>query len=228
MAKRKRSVAARRKAAAPPQLFPVNAVWCAPKRLGGIDSTQTCMCDDGHEYVVKLDVPDRFAAHNDWFCSSLARRVGLPGPAFNPVRHTDGRVWFGSQWIAGEIPDWWLHVSSGGIPFAVLADDWARIYAFDLFINNTDRHLRNFMVINTGGTYTLHALDYGRAWLHNGMPIPALPLPPLCKTVLSHRVIRATLNTLFSIPAATQVLDAIGRFNFKKLEEYCMIKTKTG
>ena len=175
------------------------------------------MCDDGHEYVVKLDVPDRFAAHNDWFCSSLARRVGLPGPAFNPVRHTDGRVWFGSQWIAGEIPDWWLHVSSGGIPFAVLADDWARIYAFDLFINNTDRHLRNFMVINTGGTYTLHALDYGRAWLHNGMPIPALPLPPLCKTVLAHRVIRATLNTLFSIPAATQVLDAIGAVQLQEI-----------
>ena len=87
----------------------------------------------------------------------------MRGPAFNPVRHTDGRVWFGSQWVVGEVPDRWLHAASGAIPFAPLNDDWSRIYAFDLFINNTDRHLRNFMVLNTAGAYSLNALDYGRA-----------------------------------------------------------------
>jgi hypothetical protein len=167
------------------------------------------MCDDGYEYAVKLDAPDRFAAHNEWFCSNLAHRAGVQHPAFNPVSHVDGRVWFGSQWIAGEIPDWWNQVVAGAIAFPEVADDWSRIFAFDLFINNTDRHLRNFFVLKDGATHRMYTMDYSRAWFHNGFPPSSLPLRPTCKTILAHRWIRTNLGAAFNIAAALSALDAI-------------------
>jgi hypothetical protein len=74
MAKKQKSVAKRGVKSAPAQLFPINAQWCGPKNLGGVDCTQTCVCDDGYEYAVKIDAPDRYAAYNEWFCSDFKQQ----------------------------------------------------------------------------------------------------------------------------------------------------------
>jgi hypothetical protein len=99
---------------ASPQLFPLKAIWCGPHGLGSVDCVDGCFCENGHGYVIKTDNPHALVPHSEWFCSHLAQRCGLHGPGFAAVEHTNGNVWFGSQWVIGAIKDWWLSAHSGG------------------------------------------------------------------------------------------------------------------
>jgi hypothetical protein len=95
----------------------------------------------------------------------------------------DGTLVFGSRWEGGVLPDtpipsvppWVLMVQSGTIPIADIRVALTRIYAFDLFIHNTDRHPRNFLVRSQRSGHAVLAFDYSRAWICNGFPLPSLP-----------------------------------------------------
>ena len=199
MEKRQRALGGQR------QLFPISALWCGPQRLGGRDCTQVCSCDDGFKYAVKLDVPDKSVAHNEWFCSNLAYMSGLNQVTFNPIIHTDGRVWFGSQWMDGELPDGWTHIKTSA-DFANLTEQWTKIFVFDLFINNPDRHLKNFFVSRDGSTLKMYTLDYSRSWFFSNFPPAKLPLPQNCNTILWHRWIRQRWHPVFDLAAAESSL----------------------
>jgi hypothetical protein len=194
----------RRAQVAPRQLFPIRALWCGPRNLGGVDCNEVCRCEDGYEYAVKRSVPNKFVAHSEWFCSRLAQHVNIRHIQFNQVRHTDGDTWFGSQFMNGEVKDWWLSVD-----FSDIVEDWSRIYSFDLFINNDDRHLGNFFVVKLPEGHRAHAIDYSRAWMCGIFPPPPLPMDPTCNTILAHRYIRQQFKPVFNLSAANEVLDRI-------------------
>ncbi|MBS0410325.1 MAG: hypothetical protein JSR86_10455 [Proteobacteria bacterium] len=131
--------------------------------------------------------------------------VGLASP---PVRIVDvnGVLAFGSRWETGHEPDgWWLKAKSGEIDFASLAPTLSRILAFDLFVHNDDRHLKNYIVRAQRTGVALLAFDYSRAWLWHGFPPPSLPFP-LCATVQAHRFLKQEFGDFLSADDVAHVL----------------------
>lgn len=168
---------------AQPQLVPIEAWFCGPIDTGTADASDGCFCRDNTGWVIKKSKPSNpFSPHNEWFCANLAARAGVPVAPFNIIKHSTDKVeWFGSQFQIGEIADWWQRVLAGTISIDDLRDDLCRIYAFDLFVNNIDRHRGNYMVLADGPSHKAMAIDHGRAWLFNGFP-PSDQLMPQCST----------------------------------------------
>jgi hypothetical protein len=203
-----------------PQLIPVEASWCGPApNLGGLDANEGCFCGDAGGFVIKKNDIYPHLPHCEWFCSSLAQIAGIPQVGFNLVKHTDGTIWFGSSWRPGRISDWWLLAAQGAISFADLVDDLSRIYAFDLFVHNDDRHLNNYMVVSEGGGHRVYAYDYSRAWLYHGFPMPV----PLSiggnNTIDNKEWMKANLGYVVNVNAATQALDNIGGITSARIKD---------
>jgi hypothetical protein len=169
-------------------LVPVRIKWCDPKGLGTEDASGICRCDDGCDYVVKDGSKSAFTPHDEWFCTHLASAIGIPSPPCTVVEYPDGSLAFGSRWEGGVAKEpWWEMVRRGAIVMADIAPALSRIYAFDHFVHNEDRHLRNFLFRDQHQGWAVLAFDYSRAWLYNGMPLPALPFQPDKKTIMARR-----------------------------------------
>jgi hypothetical protein len=175
-----------RKVRATPHALPIPAkvVRMDPPNLGGIHAQAICVCDDSASYVMKDGTHDPRIPHAEWFCTHLADRVGIPSipcrilelpPDANGVR----KKVFGSRWEAGEIPispaPWWLRVEQKTIPVSHVAPVLSRIYAFDHFVHNFDRHLKNYFAQKSPSGVSIFSVDYSKAWVCNKFPLPPMP-----------------------------------------------------
>lgn len=188
---------------------PVKASRCETAGFGTADCSQVCRCDDGSDYAIKDDLTVAAVPHSEWFCTHLGELVGLASP---PCKIVDvhGRACFGSRWETGHnARDWWVRAKAGTIDFASLAPTVSRIYAFDLFVNNVDRHLTNYIVREQHFGTALLAFDYSRAWLVNGMPPPIMPMPENQKTVMVIKALRGLFGDFFHVDQANHVLDSL-------------------
>lgn len=198
---------------------PVQARWCETANFGTADCSQVCRCDDGSDYAVKDDVEVATVPHSEWFCTHLGELVGLASP---PCKIVDvkGKACFGSRWETGHnSTDWILRARDGRIDFSSLAPTLSRIYAFDLFVNNVDRHTNNYIVREQHFGISLLAFDYSRAWLVQGMPPPVLPMSELNNTVQVIKVLRAIFGDFFVKSEAYHVLDRIEDLDDTKIEK---------
>jgi hypothetical protein len=169
-------------------LVPPRIKWCDPVGLGTVDASGICRCDDGCDYVVKDGSKNSATPHDEWFCTRLAENVGIPSPPCLVIERQDGSLVFGSRWEGGVASDpWWEMVKRDEIVLSDIRSALSRIYAFDHFIHNEDRHLNNFLFRRQRQGWAVLAFDYSRAWLANGMPLPALPFPPNKKTMMARR-----------------------------------------
>ena len=91
-----------------------------------------------------------------------------------------------------------------------LSTDISKIYALDLFINNPDRHLDNYMVVKNGASHAIFAFDYSRAWLHGGFPPAGLPAG---NTVNWKNWFKANFPGYFNPGAANGILDMLSQIN---------------
>jgi hypothetical protein len=99
-----------------PPLIPLQILWRDPVGLNSVDSPGACRCDDGCDYVVKDGAKDRHTPHNEWFCSSLAESIGIPGPPYGVIEEAPGAFVFGSRWEGGVTKEnWWEMVARGDI-----------------------------------------------------------------------------------------------------------------
>jgi HipA-like protein len=170
-------------------LLPVDVKWCQPVNLGSADCSNICRGVDGFDYVIKdgvsgASVPQ--TPHCEWFCSQLGELIGIPSPPFRIVRQLDDTLVFGSRWEGGVIKPgsapamasarWWEKVKAGDIKLADIQGALSRIYAFDHFIHNVDRHQGNLLVREQYAGHVMLAFDYSRAWVFNGFPLPNLPM----------------------------------------------------
>lgn len=153
-----------------PQLIPLKAIACGGANFGSADANEGCFCGDDGFFVIKKNDAHPTLPHSEWFCSSLAMGCDVPQVPFSVIEHMDGNHWFGSLWQNGKVADWWTLAEQGKIDFSALADDISKIYAFDLFINNVDRHMNNYMVVPAKGGHTIRSFDYSRAWLCQPFP----------------------------------------------------------
>lgn len=185
------------------ELFPRprKAIRVDPANLGTADCPLICLCDDFCEYAIKDGHSHPLMPHAEWFCTHLAALIGIAGPDCQVIEMRDGSKVFGSRWEGGVVPaalpganpTWVTMVQNGTIPLDGLRVPLTRIYAFDLFIHNSDRHGGNFLLRSQRTGYALLAFDYSRAWTYHGFPPPPLPFGPAENTVKAQR----TLSRIF-------------------------------
>ena len=193
-----------------PELFPdlpVRARRCDPLSVSA-DCKQVCRCDDGSDYAIKEAATIATMPHNEWLCAKLAERVGVAAPSFKIVE-VQGVQCFGSRWLAGEESNWWNRAHGGQIPFADLAPAISRILALDLFVHNGDRHLKNYFVLKQQVGYSAVAMDFGRAWLFNGMPPPDLPMQPSENTIAAQRALKVLFGDFIDQQEVGDVCDRL-------------------
>ena len=204
-----------------PSLFPelpVRARRCDPLAISA-DCKQVCRCDDGSEYAIKEAATVATMPHNEWLCAKLAERVGVAAPAFRVVE-VQGIECFGSRWMAGEEANWWNRAHAQQIPFADLAAAISRILALDLFVHNGDRHLKNYFVLKQHIGYSVVAMDFGRSWLFNGIPPPALPMHATENTIRAQRVLRTLFGDFIDLSEVDDVCDRILSVTAGEIDEF--------
>jgi hypothetical protein len=150
--------------------FPRKVIRVDPPGLGTADCPAICGCDDSCDYAMKDDHSHPLVPHSEWFCTRLGGLIGIPAPECQVLEMPDGKLVFGSRWEGGVLASggaqaaWIVEVQNGNIPLSGLRIPLSRIYAFDLFIHNPDRHGGNFLVHEQHKGYALLAFDYSRAW----------------------------------------------------------------
>jgi hypothetical protein len=187
----------------------IRAKRCGPAEIGSLDCAQICHCDDGSDYVVKDRSGNVLVPHSEWFCTHLGEAVGLASPPCKVV-DVQGVSCFGSRWESGhDAAEWWYRAQRSEIDFNDLAPTLSRIYAFDLFVNNIDRHFLNFIVRRQHFGVSLLAFDYSQAWLVNGLPPPTLPMAHTEKTVAISRILRKMFGHFLREEDVGHVLDSL-------------------
>ncbi len=198
--------------------LPIRARRCDPLNVSA-DCKQVCICDDGSEYAIKEAATLATMPHNEWLCAKLAERVGIAAPAFRVV-DVQGTQCFGSRWHAGEESDWWIRAYAGSLPFTDLATGISRVLALDLFIHNGDRHLKNYFVHKQHIGYSVLAMDFGRAWLFNGMPLPALPMPETENTIGDFRKLKKLFGDFVVYSEVEDVCDRLESVTSEEVEGF--------
>lgn len=182
--------------------LPLDAVRCDPQGLGTADCSTVCRCRDGCDYAIKdTKGAHHFTPHAEWFCTHLASAANLAGPPCKLVRMPDQSIAFGSRWEGGVVDKqrpWFTRVHDNEIPLQEIAPILSRIYAFDHFVHNWDRHGDNFLCRESRSSHIVLSFDYSRAWVCNGFPLPQLPFTDDPTKIESHtRIVRRQLASLW-------------------------------
>lgn len=194
------------------QLFPRKALIEYPKVKPTADSLGEAEADDRFRYYIKGDAHGRPVRASEWLGTHIAETVGISSPAASIIELQDGSLVFGSRRIAGvadaSVTTAFLTTpsqSNQGQTVLGLQALLSKIYAYDMFFFNDDRHLENYLSVDDNGVRRLYAFDFSRAllwtWPWNGYP------PAGCNT----RVWGAFLRRYhgFDEIAALGTLDAI-------------------
>lgn len=197
----------------------VAAIRCEQANFGSADCALICRCEDGSDYAIKDNAKNGAMPHSEWFCTRLVEAVGVAAPACKVVS-VQGDQWFGSRWETGHNPkDWWLRAIAKQIDFNLLAPTISRIFAFDLFVHNVDRHLNNYIVREQHFGISMLCFDFSRAWLCHGYPIPNTPMDTGTKTIMAMRYLRQEFGEFLVQDDIDTVLNNLTNLPTEKIEE---------
>jgi hypothetical protein len=172
--------------------FPVRLVQVDPANLGTADAAFFGQGDNGLDYCVKTVAKTPAVPAAELLCHLLAEECGLAVPQFDLVELPDGTIAFGSVWDGTALSrQETVRVLIGQLAGRQIARNLSRIYAFDLFVHNTDRHMGNYLCVagrNPG--HALKCYDFSRALTSHGWPIPRLPMRYTDNTVRVGRQLR--------------------------------------
>jgi hypothetical protein len=157
------------------QLFPIEIIDLYPNDQNSADLQLIGTGRNGKDYAIKRtsDSSKGMIPAAELFCYELARKVNIATPEFDLLLLQDGELAFGSVWEGGvhkisgynTIASLLTESSIGDIKVKSLERFFSRVYGFDLFINNIDRHFGNFMFRQSyNNAYIALAFDYSRAW----------------------------------------------------------------
>jgi hypothetical protein len=169
-----------------------------PLELGTADAGWLSTAADRCQYVLKdktSKASSQEVPHCEWFCTHVGELLQIPAPQFKIVRKIDGEHVFGSRWAGGIVPTdpngfWFDRVKTGEIPLKELSGLLSRIYAFDLFVHNLDRHKWNFLLQKQFDAFVLLANDYSRAWIRWGFPLPDVSKVKTENTYLHKKILQ--------------------------------------
>lgn len=193
-------------------LFARKAIVELPLRQNSADALGEVEADDQHYYYVKSDAHGQPVRASEWICTHLAEDVHIGAPAPMVIELRNGNVVFGSRRIA-QVSDLLTTanylttptLTNAGTATNGLQNILSSIFAFDLFVNNVDRHFGNYLTVEDHGVRRLYAFDFSRAlfchWPFSGFPRGD------CKTRECGKLIRMLHG--FDLTAALDTLDRI-------------------
>ena len=202
-------------------LFAGRIIARDPNGLGGADTSGWCRCDNSCEYALKDKSSHILTPHNEWFCTSLASDAGIPCPPHVVLEDPpdSGTYVFGSQWEGGVIRDWFNQTAAKIIDFKDLSAMLSRIFAFDHFIYNEDRHVDNYIVRKSLRSHTMLSIDYSRAWMNNDFPLPSLPFQQPQSTLTTYKVILKEFGDFLDQGAINDCLDRLLAVSVSRVED---------
>ena len=189
--------------------FPIRLMSVDPANLGTADAACFGTGDNGVDYCIKTVEKTPRVPAAELICYSLADLCGLSVPQYDVVEFPEGALGFGSVWDASAADQQSSNsVLLGQSKGKEIARNLSRIYAFDLFVHNVDRHLNNYLCVRGRVPgYTVKAFDFSRAFSAHGWPLPPLPMIESEATVRTFRYLK-TLHQ-FSFSDASDLLNKI-------------------
>ncbi|MDO8296260.1 MAG: hypothetical protein Q7T19_07450 [Caulobacter sp.] len=186
---------------------------------GGVTAPRWIRADDGLSYIVKDEgagLSTVRAAEFIWL--SVANAIGLAAPKPEIFEDTvANRLVVGTrreQAAVGKDHASCLAALLGG---AVLNGGvhLSRIYAFDLFSGNGDRHPGNYLILDEGGHQAVFAIDYSHVglWPVSGA---ADPIAGPCNTRTWFPAVSAPYG--HDIAAAVAIIDRLGQLPTAEIE----------
>ncbi len=174
------------------------------------------IADDTHHYIVKGSRGGEHVPASEWLATRIAEMMNLPCATPKIIQLNDGDKCFGSRQIVGvndvAVTSQLLTTPTTGpqaTPVFGLKGLLSSIYAFDMFINNVDRHVDNFISVDDGGHRRLFAIDFARSFFwHGSLPI-AFPISTQ-PTRRTGRLIRSLHG--FDTEAALATVDKLSQF----------------
>jgi len=151
-------------------IFPVDIVDIYPSDQNSADLKVIGLGRNDKEYAIKrINDGTGFIPASELFCYELAKRINIPTPEFDVLRLQDDELAFGSVWEGGVHKISYMNefndILNENIVVNNLSTFFGKVYGFDLFINNIDRHPGNYLFRQSYNFMIALAFDYSRAWL---------------------------------------------------------------
>jgi hypothetical protein len=150
-------------------LFPRKTLFELPMPEGK-DVSAYVQADNGRKYYLKIDKGDKCIRANEWLSHQIAGMVGISTPRCDFIQTNNGDIAFGSESVDGVFNQTetilFLEKYSMielGSAAPELRAVLSAIHALDLFLNNIDRHMGNFLIAGAGNERQLMALDFARS-----------------------------------------------------------------
>lgn len=204
------------------RLFPVDILTEYPNNQGSADLQLIVNARDGKDYAVKkpTDGKGKVPA-SELMCYELAYRVTIPTPNYAFIKLSNGALGFGSLWEGGVIKVSHIHevleILKGKKKVNNLKTFLSRLYAFDIFVNNEDRHWGNYLWRQSfDNSLIALAFDFSRACFetgHTGFEA----LHPASNTQDSFMLINLTMN--YDRTEAIACLDTLAAISTEEVEE---------
>lgn len=202
-------------------LFPLTTQIEFPDVTGTADAWGRVEASDSHIYVVKTDERGLWVRASEWVGTRLAEEMNMPCPTPKIIQLSDGQLGFGSRVITGTSDAakttqilTSVTVGTGVTPIPGLKALLSSLFAFDMFINNIDRHDENYLSVDDRGTRRFYAIDFGRSLFWGG----ALTTFPHANHMTRRTFRNIVQRHGFDPTAANSMLDRLGEIGSVKIE----------
>jgi hypothetical protein len=185
---------------------------------GGATAPWWIRADDGLSYVVKDEIQGETTVRaSEWIWLSIAQEVRLPAPKPELIEdHLKSRVLVGTRREQSTLGK--DHASCQNLLFSGQiiggSTQLSRIYAFDLFSGNYDRHLGNYLIVEDGQAPVLMAIDFSHTSVVPGNGA-ADPLSTNCNTKAFYPEV--ILPYGHDIAAALEIINRLERLDPSKI-----------
>tara|TARA_R110001583_G_scaffold188684_1_gene351029 strand:+ start:7414 stop:8202 length:789 start_codon:yes stop_codon:yes gene_type:complete len=177
------------------ELLPIHATHIYRNDQGSADLQVIVTGSNNKDYAVKtIAEGSGYIPATELFCYELAKLIDIPTPSYDLITMRDESIAFGSVWEGGvhkiEDINQVVDILTGKVSVRDLDMFLSRVYGFDLFINNLDRHFGNYLFRQSYNSMIGLAFDYSRAWYE----VDAFGFQSLCdkmtNTQICHQVVR--------------------------------------
>ncbi|MEZ8611705.1 MULTISPECIES: HipA family kinase [Vibrio] len=176
-------------------LFPIEIIETYPSQEGSADLELIGKGRNSKHYAIKtIHENNGYVPASEFFCYELARLVSIPTPDFDHLKLESGEIAFGSVWEGGvmgiSVFSDMVEILTDQIQVEDLDTFLGKVFAFDLFVNNDDRHFGNYIFRDSFQKNKKLALafDFSRAWKVND-PFGYQSTNAACNTMKYHNYI---------------------------------------
>lgn len=151
-------------------LFPLELTELFQSDQGSADLKLIGRATNGKDYAIKT-VQDSVSGKvpaSELFCYELANQLQIATPDYQLISMRDSTLAFGSAWEGGVIlltdQAKIMDMLTGLNKPSNIVQALSKIYALDVFVNNIDRHIGNYLFRDGYKSTIILAMDFSRAW----------------------------------------------------------------